>query len=101
MALRINTNIAALNAHRQLSETNNRLKVTVERLSTGYRINRSRDDIADLGIANKFRMEIRPLPASQQTVPQAQSLLFVAKWGTQKIKTIIERLKELAVTGSD
>jgi flagellin len=97
MALRINTNIAALNAHRLLSETNNRLRVTVERLSTGFLINRSRDDVAGLAIGNKFRMEVRPLRSAQQNVPQAQSLLLVAKWGTQKIKTIIERLKELAV----
>jgi len=100
MALRINTNIAALNAHRQLSETDNRLKITMERLSTGYRINRSRDDVAGLAIANKFRMEVRALRAAQQNVAQAQSLLQVAEGGTQKIETIVERLKELAISAS-
>lgn len=100
MALRINTNIAALNAHRQLSETDNRLKITMERLSTGYRINRSRDDVAGLAIANKFRMEVRALRAAQQNVAQAQSLLQVAEGGTQKIEEIIERLKELAISAS-
>lgn len=97
MALRINTNIAALKAHRLLSEINNGLRVTVERLPTGYLINRARDDVADLGIANKFRMEVHPLRSAQQKMPQAQSLLQIAKWGTEKIKTIIERLKELDV----
>ena len=48
MALRINTNIAALNAHRQLTETDNRLKISMERLSSGFRINRSQDDVAGL-----------------------------------------------------
>ena len=100
MALRINTNIAALNAHRQLSETDNRLKITMERLSTGYRINRSRDDVAGLAIANKFRMEVRALRAAQQNVAQAQSLLQVAEGGTQKIETIVERLKELAISAA-
>jgi flagellin len=100
MALRINTNVAALNAWRQLSETDNRLKITMERLSTGYRINRSRDDVAGLAIANKFRMEVRALRAAQQNVAQAQSLLQVAEGGTQKIETIVERLKELAISAA-
>jgi flagellin len=100
MALRINTNVAALNAWRQLSETDNRLKVTMERLSTGYRINHSKDDVAGLAIANKFRMEVRALRAAQQNVSQAQSLLQVAEGGTSKIETIVERLKELAISAS-
>jgi flagellin len=100
MALRINTNIAALNAHRQLTETDKRLSVTMERLSSGYRINRSQDDVAGLSIANKFRMEVRALRAAQQNVTQAQSLLQVAEGGTQKIETIVERLKELAISAA-
>jgi flagellin len=100
MALRINTNIAALNAHRQLTETDNRLRVSMERLSSGYRINRSQDDVAGLSIANKFRMEVRTLRAAQQNVAQAQSLLQVAEGGTNKIEAIIERLKELAISAS-
>ena len=100
MALRINTNIAALNAHRQLTETDDRLRVTMERLSSGYRINRSQDDVAGLSIANKFRMEVRALRAAQQNVAQGQSLLQVAEGGTNKIETIVERLKELAISAS-
>jgi flagellin len=100
MALRINTNIAALNAHRQLTETDNRLRVTMERLASGYRINRSQDDVAGLSIANKFRMEIRALRAASQNVAAAQSLLQVAEGGTQKIETIVERLKELAISAA-
>jgi len=100
MALRINTNIAALNAHRQLTETDKRLSVTMERLSSGYRINRSQDDVAGLAIANKFRMEVRALRAAQQNVAQGQSLLQVAEGGTQKIEEIVERLKELAISAA-
>jgi flagellin len=100
MALRINTNIAAINAHRTLSETDNRLRLTMERLSTGYRINHSKDDVAGLAIANKLRMEVRALRAAQQNVSQAQSLLQVAEGGTDKIETIVERLKELAISAS-
>lgn len=96
MALRINTNVAALNAHRQLADTDSRLSVSMERLSSGYRINRAKDDVAGLSIANKFRMEVRSLRMAQQNVSQATALLQVAEGGAQKIETIIERLKELA-----
>ncbi len=96
MALRINTNVAALNAHRQLADTDARLSVSMERLSSGYRINRAKDDVAGLAIANKFRMEVRSLRMAQQNVSQATALLQVAEGGAQKIETIIERLKELA-----
>jgi flagellin len=96
MALRINTNVAALNAHRQLADTDARLSVSMERLSSGYRINKAKDDVAGLSIANKFRMEVRSLRMAQQNVSQASSLLQVAEGGAQKIETIVERLKELA-----
>ncbi len=100
MALRINTNIAALNAHRQLSNTDAQLRVSMERLSSGYRINKSMDDVAGLAIANKFRMEVRALRAAQQNVSQAQALLQVAEGGTTKIENIVERLKELAISAA-
>jgi len=100
MALRINTNIAALNAHRQLSNTDNQLRISMERLSSGYRINKSMDDVAGLAIANKFRMEVRALRAAQQNVSQGQALLQVAEGGTTKIENIVERLKELAISAA-
>jgi len=100
MALRINTNIAALNAHRQLTNTDAALRVSMERLSSGYRINRSMDDVAGLAIANKFRMEVRALRAAQQNVTQGQALLQVAEGGTTKIENIVERLKELAISAA-
>lgn len=96
MALRINTNVAALNAHRQLADTDARLSVSMERLSSGYRINKAKDDVAGLSIANKFRMEVRSLRMAQQNVSQATSMLQLAEGGAQKIEGIIERLKELA-----
>lgn len=96
MALRINTNIAALNAHRQLADTDARLSVSMERLSSGYRINKAKDDVAGLSIANKFRMEVRGLRMAQQNVSQATAMMQLGEGGAQKIETIVERLKELA-----
>lgn len=100
MALRINTNIAALNAHRQLADTDTRLSVSMERLSSGYRINKAKDDVAGLSIANKFRMEVRGLRMAQQNVAQGTAMLQVAEGGSNQIEAIIERLKELATTAA-
>ena len=100
MALRINTNVAALNAHRQLTATDQRLAVSMERLSSGYRINKAKDDVAGLSIANKFRTEVRGLRMAQQNVSQGLSLLQVAEGGANQIEGIIERLKELATTAA-
>src|SRR3972149_3614886 len=100
MSLRINTNVAALNTHRQLTATDNRLTQSLERLSSGYRINKAKDDVAGLSIANKFRLEVRGLRMAQQNVSQAQGLLQVAEGGTNQIEAIVERLKELATSAS-
>jgi len=100
MSLRINTNIAALTAHRNLTETDRRMGVSLERLSSGYRINRAKDDVAGLAIANKFRVEVRGLRAAQQNTAQATALLQVAEGGTGQIESIVERLKELATSAA-
>ncbi len=100
MAIRINTNVAALNAHRHLTDTDNALKTSMERLSSGFRINKAKDDVAGLSIANKFRLEVRSLRVAQQNVSQATALLQVAEGGTLKIENIIERLKELATSAA-
>jgi len=100
MSLRINTNIAALTAHRNLTETDRNMSVSLERLSSGYRINRAKDDVAGLAIANKFRVEVRGLRAAQQNTAQATALLQVAEGGTGQIESIVERLKELATSAA-
>jgi flagellin len=100
MSLRINTNIAALNAHRQLTDTDARMSVSLERLSSGYRINKAKDDVAGLSIANKFRLEVRGLRMAQQNASQATSMLQAAEGGTNQIEAIVERLKELATSAA-
>ena len=100
MSLRINTNIAALTAHRNLTETDRNMGVSLERLSSGYRINRAKDDVAGLAIANKFRVEVRGLRMAQQNTAQATAMLQVAEGGTNQIESIVERLKELATSAA-
>jgi len=100
MALRINTNIAALNAHRLLTQTDNRMGTSIERLSSGLRINKAKDDVAGLSIANNLRMEVRGLQVAQLNVSQGNALLQMAEGGANQIESIIERMKELATSAA-
>jgi flagellin len=68
MSLRIQNNVEAFNAHRQLTDTSGKLSKSMERLSSGYRINRAADDAAGLAISEKLRAQIggpRPGPAQR------------------------------------
>ena len=96
MALRINTNIAAINAHRQLLGTEKALNNNIERLSSGYRINRASDDAAGLSIANRLRTNVRSLTVASRNATEARSLVSVAEGAANNLEGILERLKELA-----
>jgi flagellin len=100
MGLRINTNIAAFNAHRHLTETDTKLGQSIERLSSGYRINHAKDDVAGLAIANKFRGEVRSLRMGQQNASQSTSYLQVAEGGANQVENILERLVEIATSAA-
>ena len=100
MSLKINTNVSALTAHRHLVNTDNKLTTSMERLSSGYRINKAKDDVAGLAIANKFRLEVRGLRVAQQNVAQGTALLQLAEGGVDQIEQAIERLKELATSAA-
>jgi flagellin len=100
MGLRINTNITAFNAHRNLAMTDSLLTQSIQRLSSGYRINQAKDDVAGLAIANKFRAEVRGLRMAQQNVSQSTSLLQAAEGAANQVESILERLKELATSAA-
>lgn len=93
---RINTNIAAMNAQRNIGMTDVAFQRTVGRLSSGFRINRAADDAAGLGIANQFRADIRALEQASANASQANSLLQVAEGATNQVAGIVDRMKELA-----
>jgi len=93
---RINTNIAAMNAQRNIGMTDVAFQRTVGRLSSGFRINRAADDAAGLGIANQFRADIRALEQASANASQANSLLQVAEGATNQVSNIVDRMKELA-----
>jgi len=96
MGLRIANNIAALNTHRWLSIADANVARSLERLSSGYRVNKAADDAAGLAISSRFRAQIRSLQQAQRNTSQAISMLQVAEGSLNEIHNILERLKELA-----
>ncbi|HEX8123508.1 MAG TPA: flagellin [Solirubrobacteraceae bacterium] len=97
MSLRINHNIEALNAHRQLVGTNERIKKAMERLSSGYRINRGGDDAAGLGISERMRAQIRGLGQAQRNTQDGISMVQTAEGSLAEVHAMLQRIRELAV----
>ena len=97
MGLRISTNISSLTAQRHLRNTRRLLDQSLERLSSGYRINRAGDDAAGLAISEKLRAKVRGLVQAQRNASDGISLVQVAEGGLQEIQNILVRLRELGV----
>jgi flagellin len=97
MSLRINTNVEAYNAHRQLVSTSDKLGKSMERLSSGYRINRAADDAAGLAITEKLRGQITGLDQAQRNAQDAISLVQTAEGSLQEVHSMLQRVRELAV----
>jgi flagellin len=97
MSLRINTNVEAFNAHRQLVGTSDKLGKAMERLSSGYRINRAADDAAGLAITEKLRGQITGLEQAQRNGQDAISLVQTAEGSLTEVHAMLQRVRELAV----
>ncbi|HEY8355638.1 MAG TPA: flagellin, partial [Methylophilaceae bacterium] len=95
--MRINHNVAALNAWRNLSHTNSLLNKSLERLSSGLRINRAADDAAGLAISEKMRAQISGLQTAQRNAQDAISLIQTAEGALNETHSILQRMRELAV----
>jgi flagellin len=96
MGLRIQNNIAAMNAHRQLTNTDTMMSKSLERLSSGYRINKAADDAAGLSISSSFRADIASYKVASRNVSEANALAQVAEGAYDQIGNMLVRLKELA-----
>ena len=94
--MRINTNVSALNSFRNLQMTQKSVSGSMEKLSSGFRINKAADDAAGLGIANQLRGTTRALTQASRNAEQANSVLQIAEGSTSSIQNMLERLKELA-----
>jgi flagellin len=100
MGLRIANNISAMNTHRWLSISDSQLTQSLERLSSGYRINKAADDAAGLAISEGFRADVASFKVASQNASEASSLLQVAEGGMEQIGNMLTRLKELATQAS-
>jgi flagellin len=93
----INTNIGSLNAQRSLNSTNNAMQKSLEKLSSGYRINKAADDAAGLAISEKMRGQIRGLKQAARNAQSAISLIQTAEGALNETHSILQRMRELAV----
>jgi flagellin len=97
MGLRINTNIASLNAQRNLSGTRLGLNLALERLSSGQRINRAGDDAAGLAISENLKAQVRGLKQAERNAADGISLVQIAEGSLGEVSNILIRLRELSV----
>jgi flagellin len=101
MALTINTNIAALNAQRNLGKSQNELHQSMERLSSGLRINTAKDDAAGLAISDRMTAQIRGLNQAARNANDGISLSQTAEGALQETTNMLQRMRELAVQSAN
>jgi flagellin len=97
MGLRIQNNVEAFNTHRQLSATSNQAAKAMEKLSSGYRINRAADDAAGLAISEKMRGQIGGVAQAQRNAQDGISLVQTAEGALGEVHSMLQRVRDLAV----
>jgi flagellin len=97
MSLRIQTNIEAMGAHRNLVATSDKLSKSMERLSSGYRINRAADDAAGLAISEKLQTQVGGLDQARRNAQDAVSLVQTAEGSMSEVQSMLQRVRDLAV----
>lgn len=101
MGLRINTNLPALNAGRNLNRSSAALNQSLERLGSGLRINRAADDAAGLAIAEGFRSQVRGTQMAQRNAQDGVSLVQTAEGALSETTNILQRVRELSVQAAN
>src|SRR3954447_2520096 len=101
MGLRINNNIAAFNAYRNLSVTDGHMSKSLEKLSSGYRINRAADDAAGLAISEGLRSQIGGLKVAVRNAQDGISVVQTAEGSLNESQAILQRMRDLAVQASN
>ena len=97
MSLSIQTNIDAFDAHRNLVNTEDQLSTAMERLSSGFRINKAADDAAGLAISEKLEAQIGGLGQAQQNAQDAVSLVQTGEGALAEVQSMLQRVRDLAV----
>jgi flagellin len=97
MSLRIQTNVEAFDAHRYLVQSSANMAKSMERLSSGYRINRAADDAAGLAISEKLQAQIGGLGQAQRNAQDAVSLVQTGEGALTEVHSMLQRVRDLAV----
>ncbi|MEK1941451.1 MAG: flagellin [Pseudomonas sp.] len=101
MALTVNTNIASLNTQRNLNASSNSLNTSLQRLSTGYRINSAKDDAAGLQISNRLTNQISGLNVATRNANDGISLSQTAEGALQQSTNILQRIRDLSIQAAN
>ncbi len=99
--MRINNNLMAMNTHRQLGVSTDSATKSMEKLSSGSRINRAGDDAAGLSISEKMRAQIRGLDMASKNAQDSISMIQTAEGSLNEAHAILQRMRELAVQASN
>ena len=97
MGLRIQNNVEAFNAHRQLTGTASKAAKAMEKLASGYRVNRAADDAAGLAISEKMRGQIGGLAQAQRNAQDAVSLVQTGEGALNEVHSMLQRIRDLKV----
>src|SRR2546423_12222280 len=101
MGLRITQNIAAMNAYRNLSVTDGQMAKSLEKLSSGFRINRAADDAAGLSISEGLRSQIGGLKVAVRNAQDGVSVVQTAEGALTETHAILQRMRDLAVQAAN
>jgi flagellin len=99
--MQINTNVSALNAYRNLSNTQNDLSKSLEKLSSGLRINRAADDAAGLAISEGLRSQVNGLNVAARNAQDGISVIQTAEGALTEVHSILQRVRDLTAQGAN
>ena len=101
ICMRINTNVAALNSYNQLKQTNSEMDDSLEKLSSGQRINKAADDAAGLAISEKMKSQTMGLAQAQRNAQDGISMIQTAEGAMKETHSILQRMRELSVQAAN
>src|ERR687888_2273390 len=101
MGLRINQNIAAMNSYRNLSVTDGQMAKSLEKLSSGFRINRAADDAAGLSISEGLRAQVGGLKVAVRNAQDGISVIQTAEGALNEVHSLLQRMRDLSVQASN
>ncbi|WP_456300076.1 flagellin N-terminal helical domain-containing protein, partial [Shewanella chilikensis] len=101
MAITVNTNVTSLKAQKNLNGANNQLQTSMERLSSGLRINSAKDDAAGLQISNRLTSQINGLDVAQRNANDGISIAQTAEGAMQESTNILQRMRDLSLQSAN